>query len=61
MTKGAAQTAPVRVSLVGPLCAVIGILGFSFKAILIKLALRPHRGPVELSDPPRGLDEHCQD
>jgi drug/metabolite transporter (DMT)-like permease len=38
MTKGAAQTAPGRVSLVGPLCAVIGILGFSFKAILIKLA-----------------------
>jgi drug/metabolite transporter (DMT)-like permease len=27
-----------RVSLVGPVCAVIGILGFSFKAILIKLA-----------------------
>jgi drug/metabolite transporter (DMT)-like permease len=26
------------VSLVGPACAVIGILGFSFKAILIKLA-----------------------
>jgi drug/metabolite transporter (DMT)-like permease len=30
--------APARVSLVGPACAVIGILGFSFKAILIKLA-----------------------
>jgi drug/metabolite transporter (DMT)-like permease len=27
-----------RASLVGPACAVIGILGFSFKAILIKLA-----------------------
>jgi drug/metabolite transporter (DMT)-like permease len=25
-------------SLIGPLCAVIGVLGFSFKAILIKLA-----------------------
>src|SRR5450432_1847299 len=30
--------APARVSLVGPAFAVIGILGFSFKAILIKLA-----------------------
>src|ERR1039457_6539898 len=30
--------APARVSLVGPARAVIGILGFSFKAILIKLA-----------------------
>lgn len=38
MIKGAAQSGRTRVSLVGPACAVIGILGFSFKAILIKLA-----------------------
>jgi drug/metabolite transporter (DMT)-like permease len=38
VTKGATPTAVARVSLVGPVCAVIGILGFSFKAILIKLA-----------------------
>jgi hypothetical protein len=28
----------LRGGWVGPLCAVIGVLGFSFKAILIKLA-----------------------
>jgi drug/metabolite transporter (DMT)-like permease len=36
--RGADRTTPARVSLVGPAFAVIGILGFSFKAILIKLA-----------------------
>ena len=30
---------------IGPLCAVLGVLGFSFKAILIKLAYRGH--PVD--------------
>ena len=29
---------PLRNPLAGPLCAVVGVLGFSFKAILIKLA-----------------------
>jgi drug/metabolite transporter (DMT)-like permease len=29
----------------GPLCAVLGVLGFSFKAILIKLAYREY--PVD--------------
>ena len=38
MIKGAAQSGRTRASLVGPVCAAIGILGFSFKAILIKLA-----------------------
>jgi hypothetical protein len=38
MIKGAAQSGQARASLVGPVCAAIGILGFSFKAILIKLA-----------------------
>jgi drug/metabolite transporter (DMT)-like permease len=38
LANGAARTLVARVSLVGPVCAVIGILGFSFKAILIKLA-----------------------
>ncbi|HVR94215.1 MAG TPA: DMT family transporter [Casimicrobiaceae bacterium] len=32
-------------SLIGPVCAVIGILGFSFKAILIKLAYS--WGPID--------------
>ncbi len=32
------RTAGARSNLVGPACAVVGILGFSFKAILIKLA-----------------------
>jgi drug/metabolite transporter (DMT)-like permease len=36
--KGAARSGQARASLVGPVCAAIGILGFSFKAILIKLA-----------------------
>jgi drug/metabolite transporter (DMT)-like permease len=30
---------------IGPLCAVVGVLGFSFKAILIKLAYQAH--PVD--------------
>ena len=30
---------------IGPLCAVLGVLGFSFKAILIKLAYAWH--PVD--------------
>ena len=38
MNKGAARSGRTRASLVGPVCAAIGILGFSFKAILIKLA-----------------------
>src|SRR5213595_3414592 len=29
---------PFSAHWVGPLCAVVGVLGFSFKAILIKLA-----------------------
>jgi drug/metabolite transporter (DMT)-like permease len=29
---------PARGNWIGPLCAVVGVLGFSFKAILIKLA-----------------------
>src|SRR6202049_5309124 len=32
------RIAAARMSLIGPAFAVIGILGFSFKAILIKLA-----------------------
>lgn len=36
--RDADRVAAARVSLVGPAFAVIGILGFSFKAILIKLA-----------------------
>jgi drug/metabolite transporter (DMT)-like permease len=38
------MTAPSR-RWIGPLCAVLGVLGFSFKAILIKLAYREH--PVD--------------
>ena len=36
--RDADRIAIARMSLVGPAFAVIGILGFSFKAILIKLA-----------------------
>jgi len=35
---GVAAGAPERGYWIGPLCAVVGVLGFSFKAILIKLA-----------------------
>jgi drug/metabolite transporter (DMT)-like permease len=38
------MTAPAR-RWIGPLCAVLGVLGFSFKAILIKLAYREY--PVD--------------
>ena len=38
------MTAPPR-RWIGPLCAVLGVLGFSFKAILIKLAYAAH--PVD--------------
>jgi drug/metabolite transporter (DMT)-like permease len=38
------MTAPSR-RWIGPLCAVLGVLGFSFKAILIKLAYREY--PVD--------------
>ena len=37
--------APSRRSLIGPVFAVLGVLGFSFKAILVKLAYAAH--PVD--------------
>ena len=38
-------TLAVRRRWIGPACAVVGVLGFSFKAILIKLAYAAH--PVD--------------
>ena len=39
---------------IGPLCSVLGVLGFSFKAILVKLAYAWH--PVDAGDAARAAD-----